>query len=253
MPYNTRMPRVMMFDLDGTLAESKQALSPEMSSLVSELLARTKAAIISGGGLEQFLAQVVSALPADAALENLYLLPTSGAALYEWRSGRWHKVYEERLSEAEAAEVGAAMEEAARETGIVDLSAPSYGPRIEYRGGDVSFSALGQKAPIALKKEWDPDHAKRLALRQAIALRLPRFSVAMGGSTTIDVTKQGVDKAYGIHRLATLLRIPERDMLYFGDELVSGGNDEAIFRTNVQARLVSSPEETAQAIRSMLA
>lgn len=247
------MPRVMMFDLDGTLAESKQPLTSEMASLISQLLSRTKVAVISGGALEQFLTQVVSRLPADAELASLFLLPTSGAALYEWKNGNWHKIYEERLSEAEATKVVSAMEEAARETGFVDLSSQSYGPRIEHRGGSVAFSALGQKAPVDLKKAWDPDHTKRLALQKAISSRLPGYSVAMGGSTTIDVTKEGIDKAYGIHQLAERLRISENDMMYFGDELVSGGNDEAIFRTSVQARLVTSPEETATAIRTMLA
>ncbi|HVM58872.1 MAG TPA: HAD-IIB family hydrolase [Candidatus Paceibacterota bacterium] len=246
------MPRAMMFDLDGTLAESKQPLTSGMASLLSQLLSRTKVAVVSGGALEQFLAQVVSKLPADAELGNLFLLPTSGAALYDWRNGAWHKVYEERLSEAEAAKIAAAMEEAARETSVVDLSSQSYGPRIEHRGGSVAFSALGQRAPVALKKEWDPDRAKRHALREAIASRLPGYSVAMGGATTIDVTKEGIDKAYGIHRLAELLHIKEEDMAYFGDELVAGGNDEAVFRTSAQARPVASPDETADAIRAAL-
>ena len=78
------MTKLIIFDLDGTLAESKQPLTDEMAALVARLLAATRVAVISGGALSQFLKQVVAMLPVDANLANLYLLPTSGAALYEF-------------------------------------------------------------------------------------------------------------------------------------------------------------------------
>ena len=191
-------------------------------------------------------------MPKDADFTNLYFLPTSGGALYEWRSGVWRKVYEERLTESEVHEIREAMGAAAKESDIVDLAGKSYGPRIEDRGAQVSFSALGQEAPLAEKKAWDPDRRKRSALQAALVKRLPGFSVAMGGTTTIDVTKKGVDKAFGIRRLAERLGIDERDTLYIGDELVAGGNDEAVYKTNAQVRTVSAPEETARAIVSIV-
>ncbi len=76
------MNPLVIFDLDGTLAESKQPLTKEMALLLANLLSSTKVAIVSGGALPQFLTQIVAQLPLDANLPNLYLLPTSGAALY---------------------------------------------------------------------------------------------------------------------------------------------------------------------------
>jgi len=81
--------RLIIFDLDGTLAESKQAITSEMAEQVAKLLTETRVAIISGGAFSQFLKQVVALLPVDANLANLYLLPTSGAALYEFRNDNW--------------------------------------------------------------------------------------------------------------------------------------------------------------------
>jgi hypothetical protein len=254
------MPKLIFFDLDGTLAVSKSNLTDEMAGLLAKLLERTKVCVVSGGALPQFLEQVVGRLPAEANLENLYLEPTSGAALYEWRGERkeplkagWHKVYEELLNQNEVAEVERAMREAAVETGLIDFNTKSYGDRIEFRGGQVSLSALGQKAPVALKREWDPNKAKRKKLQEAIAKRLPNYHAGMGGMTTIDVNKKGVDKAYGVHKLCERLRIKEPDALYVGDQLVEGGNDEAAFDTEVQTRAVDSPEDTAIFIRSLLA
>jgi len=247
------MTKLIVFDLDDTLAESKRPLTNDMAALVTKLLAVTKVAVISGGALPQFLKQVVTRLPEDAHFANLYLLPTSGAALYEYKDGGWEKIYEERLSEKEADTIAAAMRKAAAATGLIDFSEPAWGERIEYRGGQVTISALGQEAPITEKRAWDPDKSKRRVLQAAIAEQLPKFSVGMGGSTTIDVTKRGIDKAYGIHQLCARLGISERDTLYVGDELTAGGNDEAVFKTEARAKSVTGPAETASVIEELLA
>ncbi|MHB8660397.1 MAG: HAD-IIB family hydrolase [Minisyncoccota bacterium] len=246
------MPALLIFDLDGTLAESKQPLTDEMAGLFTQLLARTRVAVVSGGALAQFLKQVVAQLPGDANLSNLYLLPTSGASLYEYRGDDWSKIYEERLSEKEFHTIAAAMRAVAGETGLIDFSKPAHGERIEYRGGQVTMSALGQQAPIGEKRAWDPDKTKRRALQATISERLPEFSVGMGGMTTIDVTKRGIDKAYGIHKLCARVGIPESAALYVGDELEAGGNDEAVYKTKAQIKSVKDPAETARLIESLL-
>lgn len=246
------MPKLIFFDLDGTLTESKQPLTDEMAALVARLLNVTKVAVISGGALPQFLKQVIERLPADAHLANLYLLPTSGAALYESAQDGWNKVYEERLSETEVYAIKAAILSGAAETGLIDFTKPAHGERIEYRGSQVTLSALGQQAPYALKKVWDADHMKRRTLQAAIAMRLPEFSVSMGGLTSIDVTKRDIDKAYGVRKLCERLRINEEDALYVGDELIAGGNDEAVFKTKIETRAVSNPEDTMKIISSFV-
>ncbi|MBI2025353.1 HAD family hydrolase, partial [Candidatus Kaiserbacteria bacterium] len=144
------MFKLVIFDLDGTLAESKQPLTAEMAALVGRLLAAFRVAVISGGAFSQFLKQVVSQLSVDANLANLYLLPTSGAALYEYSSPStsfgtnasvWKKIYEERLSEKDKDIIETAMRSAAEETGIINFADKSWGERIEYRGGQVTLSA----------------------------------------------------------------------------------------------------------------
>lgn len=246
------IPPLVIFDLDGTLAESKQPLSFEMAEFLDRLLSVTRVAVISGGAFPQFLKQVVDRLPHDTDRKNLYLLPTSGAALYEWTDTGWNKVYEERLTEKEAHTIGEAMHAAAAETSVIDFSKPSWGERIEYRGGQVSLSALGQEAPLAVKKEWDSAYKKRQKLQENLAERLPDFSVGIGGATTIDVTKRGVDKAYGIHKLCERLGIDESDALYIGDELGRGGNDEAVYKTGVKTKSVKHPLETMALIENLL-
>ena len=54
---------------------------------------------------------------------------------------------------------------------------------------------------------------------------IPEFSVRLGGSTSVDVTKHGIDKAYGIRKLRDVLGIPIPQMIFIGDAVFPGGND----------------------------
>lgn len=246
------IPRVVLFDLDETLAESKQPMSSAMAELFTRLLARTKAAVTSGQKHELVSRHTNETLPEYANRSNLYLLPTCGASLHTFEDGVWNAVYEELLSKEEAAIIKAAIEEAIRETGLIDLAAESYGELIEHRGSSVALSALGQTAPLAEKLAWDPERVKRPILRDAIERRLSGFEVRTGGSTSFDVTKPGLTKAYGVRMLSEHLSIPISDMLYIGDALFPGGNDEVVKETGIETRQTSGPQETARIIEELL-
>ncbi len=246
------IPSFVVSDLDNTLAVSKQPIDQEMAILFTELLRRTRIAIVSGGTLEQLEKQIANQLPEDAPLENLYFLPTSGAALYT-HEGTWKKKYEETLSEDEITRIEDAIEEAVKSTGILNASTPTYGERVEARGAEVTFSALGQEAPVAEKEAWDPDMNKRHMLQAALIHLLPGFDIKLGGSTSIDITKRGVNKAFGIRKLSEQTDTAIADMIYIGDQLSNGGNDEAVKETGIATHPVQGPSETKEFIRSLLA
>jgi len=247
------MPALVFFDIDKTLSASKQPLSPEMAQVLSQLLARTNVAIISGGSFGQFSEQIIKRLPADARFEHLFILPTSGAALYAFTEGAWKPVYEERLTDAQMHKIQAAIETAMGETGLIDPHTPSFGERIEFRGAQVTLSALGQQAPIAEKEAWDPDGMKKRILRDAIAPMLPDFDVKIGGSTSIDVTLHGINKAYGVRKVSQFRSLLIEDMLYIGDALYAGGNDEVVKQTGIRTQQVTDPEDTLHVIHELLA
>lgn len=246
------MPSVVMFDIDNTLARSKQPIEDSMGAQLRDLLSVTKVGIISGGKLSQFMKQIVERLPEDADLSNLYLLPTSGAALYRYDNGTWVPEYEELLTPEEADHITAALMEAIRETGVIDLEEPSDGERIEFRGSQVSLSALGQESPIEKKGAWDPDMQKRMILIKALTPRLPGYDIKSGGMSTIDITKAGINKAYGVRKLAELLDTTVPRMLYIGDALYPGGNDEVVKETGIPTEAVDGPGDTEVHIARLL-
>lgn len=242
--------RLIVFDLDGTLAESKSALDAEMAKLLGELLGVAKVAIISGGDLPQFQKQVVGYLPKSDHLDNLLLLPTCGTKFFQY-NGEWHKLYSEDLSSEQKTRIVAEVERAVGETGFQPKE--TWGERIEDRGSQITYSALGQEAPLEAKKTWDPDFAKRKKIQQILERTLSDFSVRLGGTTSIDVTLPGIDKAYGMRKLQDVLKIPISEMLFVGDALFPGGNDYPARETGADCVQVRDPEETKRVIETVVA
>jgi HAD superfamily hydrolase (TIGR01484 family) len=242
--------KLFVFDLDGTLAESKSSLSPEMAGLLHDLLGVMKVAVISGGSWEQFEAQLLSGLHGDDHFANLFLLPTCGTKFYRY-VGYWSKLYSDDLSDAERREIIAALTLALTESAVTVEQV--WGHVIEDRGSQITLSALGQDAPLSAKRGWDPDFAKRKKIVAILEPRLPNFAINMGGTTSIDVTKPGVNKAYGIAQLRDQLGIAIKDMLFAGDALFVGGNDYPVQEAGVDSILVRDPSETARVIQAVIA
>lgn len=236
------MPKLVAFDLDDTLAPSKSPLPDPMRTALLYLLAKRPVAIISGGQFGQFLTQVIGRLPESPLLDGLHLMPTNGTQYLRHREGAWEQVYLHELSPDNRRRCAEALESEARALGFWE--AEVWGPRIEDRGSQVTFSALGQEAPVAAKKAWDPDGSKREALRARVQPLLPDLDVHSGGSTSIDITKKGVDKAFGVRNLMEHLDLAASDILFVGDRLQPGGNDYPVVAVGVDTHAVEGWEET---------
>jgi phosphomannomutase len=242
--------KLIVFDLDGTLAESKSSLDTEMAALLHDLLGIVKVAIISGGDWPQFEKQLLSNLPHDECLANLSLLPTCGTKFFEYKSD-WKKLYSEDFTADEKAKIICSLKKAVAEAGFKVEKV--WGEAIEDRGSQITFSALGQQAPLREKDKWDPDYTKRKKIKAILDPLIPGFSVRMGGATSIDVTKPGIDKAYGIRKLRDLLGISLKEMIFIGDALFPGGNDYPAEEAGVVSIPVRGPSETKPVTKAIMA
>jgi len=242
--------KLIVFDLDGTLAESKSPLDGGMAALLYTLLGTVQVAVISGGDWPQFEKQLLSNLPQDERLLNLSLLPTCGTKLFQYAGG-WKKIYSEDFTADEKERIITALKQA---LGAADFNVEKlWGEAIEDRGSQITFSALGQQAPLEEKNKWDPDFSKRKRIKSILDPLIPGFSVRIGGATSIDVTKSGIDKAYGIRKLRDLLGISLQDMIFIGDALFPGGNDFPVEATGVVCISVRGPMETKVVTEAIIA
>jgi phosphomannomutase len=242
--------KLICFDLDGTLADSKSALDAEMARLLHDLLATVKVAVISGGDWPQFEKQLLPNLPHDDLLVNLSILPTCGTKFFRYE-GDWKKIYSEDLTPDQKAKIVGSLKTAVAQAGFkIDQV---WGDPIEDRGSQITFSALGQQAPLEEKEKWDPDFTKRKKIKALLDTLLPEFSVRLGGTTSVDVTKPGIDKAYGIGKLRDLLGVSLKDMIYIGDALFVGGNDYPAKEAGVVSIQVRGPSETKLVTQAIIA
>jgi len=246
------MKELVAFDLDGTLAASKQPLLDDMAEALADLLTVADVAVISGGDWPQFEKQVASRLPSRANRARLWLMPTTGTKLYTFRDGAWGVVYAELFSGDEKAKIIDAFHASLDATGFKPEQ--TWGERIEDRGSQITFSALGQQAPIDAKEHWDPDFAKRKVIQADLRTRLPGLAINMGGATSIDITREGVDKAYGVERLSEHSGIAIAQMLFIGDAIFPGGNDYAPKeKLGVDCVKVRDPGDTLNVIAAIVA
>ena len=257
------VPRLVAFDLDETLAPSKSPLPAPMAAALRSLLEVVPVCIISGGQFSQFHDQVLGHLGATGdQLSRLHLMPTCGTRYYvraplgaaaacNIDSDGWRLVYANDFTPAQVAEGFAVVEAEARRLGLWEER--TWGAILENRGSQITFSALGQEAPLDAKKAWDPTGEKKGRLRDAVAARLPELEVRSGGSTSVDITPKGVDKAYGMTHLAEQTGIPLSDMLFVGDRLDAEGNDHPVKALGVPCRAVTGWEDTVDYVIALAA
>jgi len=248
------MKKVLAFDLDDTLAVTKSPMSDRMSELLTQLLDYFDVCIISGGRFEQFQTQVIDRLHIDPhKLNRLHLMPTCGTRYYRYDEleKEWQMQYAEDLTDEQKRQIQTVLEASAKELGLWE-AAPA-GDIIEDRGSQITFSALGQEATPEAKYAWDPDGTKKAQLRDLAAQSLPGLEVRAGGSTSIDVTREGIDKAYGMQKLIDAIDIHKDDILFFGDRLEEGGNDYPVKAMGITSLDVEGWEDTAHRLESILA
>lgn len=271
---------VFVFDLDDTLAQSKTNVDEEMCRLLHGILcAENYVGIISGCSYEQMQKQFVDVFTHDIAcndgwgrdrslsevLRRLYLMPSSGSELHYYSEERWVCAYKENLLLREKADIYNAFFKACGNTNVIPLA--SYGEIAEDRGGQITFSFFGQSAPLYIKKPWDPEQAKRLKVAAEMEqvftdLGLEdTYEITVGGASSIDVTRKGRDKAYGLdkfldHNIDNIRhykgKINADKVLFVADAIFPGGNDYPVKQMGIDCYPVNSPTDTKFLLTTIL-
>ncbi len=238
-----KCPQAAIFDLDDTLAESFRPPTSGMVTKLRTLLDLMPIAIMTAAGFARIENQFLSELADSSFISRLYVFPNSTAECYVYKNKAWEIAYSESLTKDERLSITEAIRESIAETETFPAH-PKYEPMIIDRDAQIAFAALGLDASLEEKQSWDPDKAKRKKLVTVLEKKIPQFEILMGGMTTIDITRKNVNKAYGVRWLSERLGIPTSEMLYVGDALYPGGNDEVVIATGIQTRSVTGPDKT---------
>lgn len=224
-----------IFDLDGTLAESKQPVGEDTARALASLASVRQWAVATGGTFDQVNMQLLShitwLMPHERS--SVSAICVSGGEVWTWSADRedWIRSVIYRLTDAEkCAAESAIMTALAR---ICYANPPkTWGLVLEDRAAQLTWSALGQEAPLDAKEEWHRIHDIRHRICAAINEQFEvggwQLKARVGGLTSIDITKLGIGKPSGISTLCRLLGFSEHDVVYIGDAFGDGQNDRTV-------------------------
>jgi len=82
---------------------------------------------------------------------------------------------------------------------------------------------------------------------------LPDLSINIGGSTSIDITRKGVDKAYGLKKLSETVGVELGAILFLGDAIFPGGNDYPAKTLGLDTVRVRDVQETKSVVTGLIA
>ena len=240
------MKKIICFDLDGTLTESKTDIAPQTVDLLAELQKIKIVSVIGGASFKQFEIQFLRYITYH---NNLYILPASGASFYQFEDNEWQEIYKLKLSENEKQQIF----EAFRKTFLdINYNDPpiTYGEIIEDRECEVVFSTLGQRAPLAERLALKYD--RRPEIINSLKKYLSKFKISMSGVNSIDVTRIGIDKGYAIEQIQKYFDVNLDEMVFVGDAIYEGRHDFAVVRTGIETVKVTGPADTMKFIKSLI-
>lgn len=248
------MKKLIAFDLDDTLAVTKSPISDEIANLLTRLAGLYEVCVITGGTYDQVERAVLSRLNVSVGrLANLHFLPVNGGRYHffdvtdnAWRQERWA----EDLSAVDKRKISRVLEKVARRLGYWEPN--PAGEIIADRGSQITYSALGQLAKPEDKYAWDPNYKKRQKLYEAVSKELSNFEVRINGNTSLDVTKTGIDKGFGMERLRERLNFERDEVLFIGDQLQEGGNDYPVKALGIDTINVQNVQQTVYVIEGLI-
>ncbi len=246
--------KAIAFDMDGTLAPAKDRPSDVMAELFVRLLGKFRIAIISGASYEQFQEKFLGYLPnlTSKLSANLLLLPTTGSVIYAFRN-TWAILEEHYLSDEERKHIIAVLKECIENFKIPQSE--NFVRQIDDRRSQVTFSGCGQDTTEELKEmraKFDPSGELRQKMVEYLEPKLPNHEIRSAGSTSIDITRKNLDKAFGIRRVLDIWDLRKNEIIYIGDAVEPTGNDYAVLKAGILTKFVKNHIDTETWILNLL-
>jgi HAD superfamily hydrolase (TIGR01484 family) len=202
----------LFFDMDQTIAPARQEILPDMYTLLSTLT--QDIIVVSGSTIKQMPNQIRDLRSYRLGQNGNHALSVAGEELWNIPLDSHHR--------------DQILDHISEITEILEHELNHDWNPIEDRGGQITFSPIGNTAPHDLKQAYDPDRSKRNSLLARIPFASEDLIVKIGGSTSLDYLHKDRHKGTNVQKLIDLMGWDKDECIYFGDGLYPGGNDEAV-------------------------
>ena len=212
-------PRLMAFDLDGTLAQHKTPLGEKNRSVLERLSKKYELLMVGAGTCPRIFNQ-------------LGKFPINIIGNYGMQYGEYDaETGEIVIKKSENAPVD--REEVLRRAaairekyGLHDFA----GETLEFHPtGALTFPVLGTKAKIEDKLAYDPDRSKRRVMYQYVRDLFYDYKVMIGGSSSFDIVPGQYGKYNALMNYLSAHGLTKDDVVYCGDDYMEGGNDHDVY------------------------
>ena len=211
--------KVVAMDLDGTLTQHKQPMTPEVREALLRLHNKYRLVMVGAGQVMRIFNQ----------LEHF---PIDIIGNYGLQYGRYNKetgemdIVRDLKFPCDRESVDARVTMLREKYALTDYR----GENVEYHpSGCVTFPCLGTKALQEDKLAFDPDRSKRRAIYQDVCAVFDDYVVFVGGSSSFDMAPRPYDKRYALELFCEEKGLSHENVVYIGDDYGPGGNDESVY------------------------
>ena len=215
--------KLVAFDLDGTLTQHKSPLSPEARATLEALNKKYKLLMVGAGMCLRIFNQM-DQFPID-------VLGNYGLQYAEYNPDTKElEIKENNVLPCDRESVDKRVTMLREKYGFTDY----VGENVEYHAsGCVTFPVLGTKANLADKLAFDPDRSKRRAIYEDVKATFPEYTVFVGGSSSFDMAPAPFNKYYALAKYCDARGIKHEDVVFVGDDYGPGGNDESVYKSDM--------------------
>ncbi len=244
------MLKLLSFDIDDTIAESKQPLTNKMAKLLARLSHNYYLHFVTGGALKLIIKNTINPITKyGPKFNNILVSANVGALLVHFQNNNSYKViYEKPIPKKDFIKIKAIFEKALQKVGHNPQQV--YGKLIEYRTYSITFSAYGQNAPLEVKSQYDPTREKRKQIVKYLTGIEGKYQIAIAGKSSIDITIKGINKGFALKQVQKYLNLAKAEILLFGDSLMPGGNDYSVMQVGFNVVNVTCWQDTYNYLKS---
>lgn len=233
---------IILFDVDGTLTESRKKIKNNMIHIIKELKSKPNISIgiVGGSNLDKQKEQ----LGEDVLSLFDYIFSENGLVAFKNNI----LINKTSISDFMGEEnIKILINTCLHYMSTINIPV-KRGTFIEFRNGMINVSPIGRSCSQKERDEFetfDKEHKVRDKMVKYLKDKLVdlNLSFSIGGQISIDIFPKGWDKTY-------CLQFIEKEydrIVFYGDKTMEGGNDHEIFIDNrTESYTVVSPEDTIE-------
>ena len=211
--------KVVAMDLDGTLTQHKQPLTPENRAALTALSRKYHLLMVGAGQVMRIFHQLEH-FPIDI-IGNYGLQ----YGKYNAKTGEMD-IQRDLVFPCDRESVNRRVTMLREKYGMTEFR----GENAEFHpSGCVTFPCLGTKALPADKLAFDPDRSKRRAIYKDVCEVFSDYTVFVGGSSSFDMAPAPYNKYYALDLYCKENGLEHGNVVYIGDDYGPGGNDESVY------------------------